>query len=171
MWYLPSSYVSTSWKNINTDLCSAGWTQECSARQGWWKLALKNRAGYQQHRRGNLTSWALKFQILPKTWFSYCSEPVAVFVCLFLFLFFKKKTCYLLWPSPSPGLSSLALCDLLGLICLCLSGDFLLLRRDHDHSNSYKGKDLTGAGLQVWRLSCYPGRRHYSVQTDMELER
>ena len=35
----------------------------------------------------------------------------------------------------------------------CLSEGFIAVKRHHDHSNSYKGKHLVGAGLQFQRLS------------------
>jgi hypothetical protein len=41
------------------------------------------------------------------------------------------------------------------------------VRRHHDNSNSYKGRHLFGAGLQV---HCRHGGKHGGVQADMVLE-
>ena len=48
----------------------------------------------------------------------------------------------------------------------------IAVKRHHDHSNSYKGKHLTGAGLQFRDLVNYHhGRKHSGVQADVVLER
>lgn len=46
------------------------------------------------------------------------------------------------------------------------------VKRHHNHSNSYKEKDLVGAGLQSRVLVHYHrGRKHHQMQIDMVLER
>jgi hypothetical protein len=46
------------------------------------------------------------------------------------------------------------------------------VKRHHVHSNSYKGKHLTRAGLQFRGLVPYQyGRKHGSMQADMVLEK
>jgi hypothetical protein len=46
------------------------------------------------------------------------------------------------------------------------------MKRQHDHSNSYKGKHLTGAGLQLRSVVHYHhGGKHGSKQADMVLEK
>ena len=48
----------------------------------------------------------------------------------------------------------------------------IAVKRCHDHSNSYKGKHLTGAGLQFRGLvHCHHGRKHGGTQADMVLEK
>ena len=54
----------------------------------------------------------------------------------------------------------------------CLSLGFIAVKRHHDHGNSYKGKHLIGAGLQVrGSVHYYHGRKHGSMQTDRALEK
>jgi hypothetical protein len=44
--------------------------------------------------------------------------------------------------------------------------------KHHDHSNSYKGKHLTGGGLQFRGFVLYHcGRKHGGMQADLTLER
>ena len=46
------------------------------------------------------------------------------------------------------------------------------MKRHHDHSNSYKGKHLIGAGLQFRVLVHYcHGRKHSCTRADMMLEK
>jgi len=46
------------------------------------------------------------------------------------------------------------------------------MKRHHNHSNSYKGKHLIGAGLQFRGLVCYcHGRKHVGKQADLVLKR
>jgi hypothetical protein len=47
----------------------------------------------------------------------------------------------------------------------------IVVKRHHDRGNSYKGKYLTGAGLQFQRFSLLSSRQKAcSIQADMELE-
>jgi hypothetical protein len=49
---------------------------------------------------------------------------------------------------------------------------FTAVKRQHDHSNSYKGRHLIGAGLSFRDLARYShGRERGSVQADMVLEK
>ena len=53
----------------------------------------------------------------------------------------------------------------------CLSLGFIAAKRHHDQDNSYKGKHLIGAGLQVQRCSPLSSwQKHGSLQVDMVLE-
>jgi hypothetical protein len=45
----------------------------------------------------------------------------------------------------------------------------IAVKRHQYHSNSYKGKDLIGSGLQL--VHCHHGSKHNGVQADMVLER
>jgi hypothetical protein len=45
---------------------------------------------------------------------------------------------------------------------------FIAVKRHHSQGHSYKGEQLTGAGLQVQRY--HHGRKHGSVQADVVLE-
>ena len=46
------------------------------------------------------------------------------------------------------------------------------MKRNHNHSNSYKGEHFAGAGLQFGGLvHCRHGRKHGSLQVDMVLEK
>ena len=40
-------------------------------------------------------------------------------------------------------------------VCVFLSWSSIVVKRHHDHSNSYKGKHLVGAGLQLRPLVHY----------------
>jgi hypothetical protein len=54
----------------------------------------------------------------------------------------------------------------------CLSLRFIAIKRHHDHGSSYKGKHLTGAGLQFRGLvNCQQGGKHGCVRADMVLEK
>lgn len=47
----------------------------------------------------------------------------------------------------------------------------MTVKRHPDHSNSYRGKHVIGAGLQFRRLAHYcHGGKHGSVQAEMVLE-
>ena len=49
---------------------------------------------------------------------------------------------------------------------------FIVVKRHHDHGNSYKGKHLIGAGLQLRDLvHCHHGGKHGGMQADMGLEK
>ena len=49
---------------------------------------------------------------------------------------------------------------------------FTAVKRHHDHSSSYKGKYLIGAGLQFRGLIHYHhDKKHGNMQADMVLER
>jgi hypothetical protein len=39
--------------------------------------------------------------------------------------------------------------------CMCLSQCSIAGKRHHDHGNSYKGKHLSGAGLQLQRFEVH----------------
>jgi hypothetical protein len=48
----------------------------------------------------------------------------------------------------------------------------IAVKRHSDHSNSYKGKHLTGAGSQLRDLvHCHRGRKRDGTQADMALEK
>jgi hypothetical protein len=48
----------------------------------------------------------------------------------------------------------------------------MLVKRNHDHSNSYKGKQLIGVGLYFRGLVHYcRGGRHGGMQADIVLEK
>ncbi|MGZ7186066.1 hypothetical protein ACXWN6_09700 [Streptococcus pyogenes] len=52
-----------------------------------------------------------------------------------------------------------------------LSHCSIAVMRHHDHRNSYKGKHLSGAGLQFRGLvHCHRGEKHGYKQADMVLE-
>ena len=54
----------------------------------------------------------------------------------------------------------------------CLNHCFIAMKRYHDHSNSDKGKNLVGAGLQFRGLvHCHHGGKHGHMEPNMELER
>ena len=46
----------------------------------------------------------------------------------------------------------------------------IVVKRHHDHSNSYTGKTLTEAGLQ-FRARCHHSGKHGNTQVDTVLER
>ena len=53
----------------------------------------------------------------------------------------------------------------------CFVRVFIAMKRHHDQDNSYKGKHLIGAGLQVQRCSPLSSwQKHGSIQVDMVLE-
>jgi hypothetical protein len=57
-----------------------------------------------------------------------------------------------------------------GIIGLCLSHCSITVQRHHDQSNSYKRKDLIGAGLQYQRFSGLASWQGAWWQADVVLE-
>ena len=48
----------------------------------------------------------------------------------------------------------------------------IIVKRHHDHVNSYKGNHLVGVGLDLRGLVCYlNGRKHGDTEVGMALER
>ena len=57
-------------------------------------------------------------------------------------------------------------------LSMYLSWVYISVKRHHDHGNSYKGKHLTGAGLEFRGLvHDHHVRKHNSMQADMGLEK